>query len=53
MAVSGPLARTIEDLELGIQAMANHDHRDPWSVDMPLKGKPYLNALLFATRQRE
>ena len=47
MAVSGPLARTIEDLELGIQVMANHDHRDPWSVDMPLKGKPYLKRIAF------
>ena len=45
MAVSGPLARTIEDLELGIRAMANHDHRDPWSVDMPLKGKPYTKRI--------
>ena len=47
MAVSGPLARTIEDLELGIQAMANHDHREPWSVDMPLKGKPYFKRIAF------
>ena len=47
MAVSGPLARTIEDLELGIEVMANHDHRDPWSVDMPLKGKPYLKRVAF------
>jgi amidase len=30
MAVSGPLARTVEDLELALAAMSAPDIRDPW-----------------------
>jgi amidase len=37
-AVSGPIARTIEDVELGLAAMSAHDPRDPWWVPAPLKG---------------
>lgn len=47
MAVSGPLARSIEDLELGLRVMANHDHRDPWSINMPLKGGAYVKRVAF------
>ena len=47
MAVSGPLARSIEDLELGLEVMANHDYRDPWSVGIPLKGEPYAKRFAF------
>jgi amidase len=47
MAVSGPLARSIEDLELGLRVMANHDHRDPWSINMPLKGETYVKRVAF------
>ncbi len=43
MAVSGPLARTIADLRLALQAMAAEDLRDPWwtpvPLDLPLKAK--------------
>ncbi len=35
MAVSGPIARTIEDLRLGLLAMAAEDLRDPWWVPVP------------------
>jgi amidase len=38
MAVSGPIARTIADLRLGLQAMARPDARDPWWVPAPLSG---------------
>jgi amidase len=38
MAVSGPIARTIGDLRLGLQAMARPDARDPWWVPAPLTG---------------
>lgn len=38
MAVSGPLARSIADLRLGLQAMAVPDARDPWYQPMPLQG---------------
>ncbi|MFC5497898.1 amidase family protein [Caenimonas terrae] len=37
MAVSGPIARTIADLRLGLQAMARPDARDPWWVPAPLE----------------
>lgn len=37
-AVSGPIARTIEDVELGLAAMSAHDPRDPWWVPAPLRG---------------
>jgi amidase len=38
MAVSGPLARTVHDLRLGLAAMARPDARDPWQVPAPLHG---------------
>jgi amidase len=37
-AVSGPLARTINDIRLGLAAMAQPDARDPWWVPAPLEG---------------
>lgn len=40
MAVQGPLARTVEDLELALTAMSAPDARDPWSVPAPLAGPP-------------
>ncbi|MHB2207152.1 amidase family protein [Methylobacterium sp. CM6257] len=38
MAVSGPLARSIADLRLGLDVMAAADPRDPWWVPAPLEG---------------
>jgi amidase len=38
MAVSGPIARTIHDLRLALQAMSRPDPRDPWWVPAPLHG---------------
>jgi len=38
MAVSGPIARTIHDLRLGLQAMSRPDPRDPWWIPAPLHG---------------
>jgi amidase len=40
MAVSGPLARSISDIRLGLGAMAAPDPRDPWWVPAPLEGAP-------------
>src|SRR6202795_48356 len=37
-AVSGPLARTIGDLRIGLAAMSGKDARDPWWVPAPLVG---------------
>lgn len=41
MAVSGPIARTVEDLALALGAMAKADPRDPWYVPAPLEGSPF------------
>ncbi len=37
-AVSGPIARTISDLRLGLAAMSARDVRDPWWTPAPLTG---------------
>src|SRR6201996_3150104 len=39
-AVSGPLARTIGDLRIALEAMSAYDVRDPWWVPAPLEGPP-------------
>ena len=39
-AVSGPLARTINDLRISLAAMAAPDPRDPWYAPVPLVGPP-------------
>jgi amidase len=39
-AVSGPLARTIGDLRISLEAMSMSDARDPWWVPAPLEGPP-------------
>jgi amidase len=36
MAVSGPIARTMADIRIGLEAMMAHDARDPWWVPVPL-----------------
>ena len=38
MAVSGPLARSIADLRLALEAMSAPDARDPWHVPAPMLG---------------
>lgn len=38
MSVQGPLARTVADVRLALQAMAARDVRDPWWVPAPLDG---------------
>jgi len=50
MAVSGPLARSVEDLQLALAAMSAGDVRDPWWVPVPLEGLPVERkaALCFA-----
>lgn len=39
-SVQGPMARSIADVRLGLEAMAPHDPRDPWWVPAPLSGPP-------------
>src|SRR6266581_9613779 len=37
-AVSGPLARTVNDIRISLAAMSGKDFRDPWWVPAPLQG---------------
>lgn len=39
MAVHGPMARSVADVRLGLQAMMGAHPRDPLAVDMPFAGK--------------
>ncbi len=43
MAVSGPIARSITDIRIALEAMAAEDLRDPWwtpvPINLPLKNK--------------
>ena len=41
MAVSGPIARTVADIEIGLLAMAAKDLRDPWWVPAPFDQGPF------------
>ncbi len=41
MAVSGPLTRTVADLKLALEAMAQSDPRDPWWTPVPLQGMAF------------
>ncbi|MBI2768191.1 MAG: amidase family protein [Burkholderiales bacterium] len=50
MAVSGPIARTIGDLRLGLRAMARPDARDPWWVPAPLEGAPVEKRVALCLR---
>lgn len=48
MAVSGPLARTVEDIGLSLRAMAAPDARDPWSMPVPLEPRPFARRAALA-----
>lgn len=41
MAVSGPIARSIDDIRLALAAMSARNVRDPWYVSAPLLGREY------------
>ena len=38
MSSQGPLARSVEDVRLGLEVMSQRDARDPWWVPAPLTG---------------
>jgi amidase len=40
MLVQGPLARSVDDVALGLRAMARYNPRDPFCVPVPLEGAP-------------
>lgn len=50
MAVSGPLARRVEDIRLALAAMARPDARDPWHVPVPLVGVPLVRRAAVCLR---
>lgn len=50
MAVSGPIARSIDDLRLGLQAMSRPDARDPWWVPAPLQGPALARKVAMCLR---
>lgn len=41
MAASGPIARSIADLDIALAAMAAADPRDPWYVPVPLAAQDF------------
>lgn len=41
MAVSGPIARSIEDIDLAMTVMSTPSTRDPWHIPAELTGQPY------------
>ncbi|MYM55824.1 amidase family protein [Thalassovita mangrovi] len=42
MAVSGPLARRVDDLRLALECMSGYHPDDPWSAPVPLVGPSYV-----------
>ncbi|MEM9141161.1 MAG: amidase family protein, partial [Pseudomonadota bacterium] len=49
MAVSGPVARTMDDIALGLEAMSAQDLRDPWWVPVPLTLPPLPRRAALST----
>jgi len=48
IAVSGPLARRVRDLRIGLAAMAQPDIRDPFWAPVPLTGPPLAHPIKVA-----
>ncbi len=49
-AVSGPIARTVADLDLALAAMSARDVRDPWWTPAPLTGPAYRREVVLCVR---
>jgi amidase len=49
MAVSGPLARSVDDLRLALEGMSGYAADDPWSVPMPLRGPDFNRRVALVT----
>lgn len=49
MAVSGPLARRVDDLRLALECMSGYHPDDPWSAPVPLVGPSYVRRVALIT----
>jgi len=49
MAVSGPLARRVDDLRLALEVMSGVSVNDPWSAPVPLRGPSYPRRAALVT----
>ena len=49
MAVGGPIARSMKDIEISFEAMAASDSRDPWYVPAPINGPNFEKRVAFST----
>jgi len=49
MAVGGPIARTMKDIQVSFEAMAKSDNRDPWYVPVPFAGPDFEKKAAFST----
>ncbi len=50
MAVSGPLARTVADVRLGLLALMQGDPRDPWWAPVPFALPPLAKRVALSVR---
>lgn len=48
MAVSGPLARSMDDIALALEAMSVTDTRDPWYIPMSSEPRPFARRMAFS-----
>src|SRR5581483_8105556 len=53
MAITGPMARTVEDLRISLLAMSAADSRDPWWVPAPFEGPSLPLRAALCPRPRE
>ena len=47
-SVQGPLARSMSDLRLGLEALTSYDIRDPWSVRTPQDAQSVIRPITVA-----
>jgi amidase len=48
MSVQGPIGRSVADVRLGLEVMADTDWRDPWQANVPLQGEKLSSPITVA-----